>query len=66
MLLAVLYGLYEFIGVFVAQTIVDFTEGTIFVETYEPFIKGLVVNFLAPSSLAGQLLIGEFGVLTRV
>ncbi|ADL13456.1 ferrous iron transport protein B [Acetohalobium arabaticum] len=64
MLLAVLYGLYEFIGVFVAQTIVDFTEGAVFAETYEPFIKGIVGNLVAIDSLLGKLLVGQFGILT--
>lgn len=64
MLLAVLYGLYEFIGVFVAQTIVGFTEGAVFVETYEPFIRDIVKNLIAIDSLLGKLLVGQFGVLT--
>ncbi|GAB6138846.1 ferrous iron transport protein B [Halanaerobaculum tunisiense] len=64
MLLAVLYGLYKFIGVFIAQTIVDFTEGVVFAETYEPFIKGIVGNILPQSSFISQLLVGDFGVLT--
>lgn len=64
MLLGVLYLLYEFVGVFVAQTVVGITEETIFIETYEPFIRGIVENFISESSFIGQLLIGEFGVLT--
>jgi ferrous iron transport protein B len=64
MLLLALYGLYQFVGVFVAQTVVGITEETIFVETYEPFIKSLVGNLVEPSSLFGQLLVGEFGLLT--
>ncbi|GAB6100217.1 ferrous iron transport protein B [Halanaerocella petrolearia] len=64
MLFGVLYLLYKFIGVFVAQTIVDFTEGHLFAGTYEPFIKDIIGNLISKSSLVGQLLIGEFGVLT--
>ncbi|RKD30044.1 ferrous iron transport protein B [Thermohalobacter berrensis] len=64
MLLLALYGLYEFVGVFVAQTVVGITEETIFLEMYEPFIRRVVGNVVEPSSLFGQLLIGEFGLLT--
>lgn len=64
MLIGVLFLLYEFVGVFIAQTVVGITEETIFIETYEPFIRGIVDNFISPSSFIGQVLIGEFGVLT--
>ncbi|WP_143555664.1 ferrous iron transport protein B [Selenihalanaerobacter shriftii] len=63
-LLVALYGLYEFIGVFVAQTVVGITEETLFIGTYEPFIKSLIGNIVPQASLIGQLLIGEFGLLT--
>ncbi len=64
MLLAVLYALYQFVGVFIAQTVVGITEEMFFIETYEPFIRGIVSNLVDASSLMGQLLIGEFGILT--
>ncbi|MBS4534832.1 ferrous iron transport protein B [Clostridium sp. D2Q-14] len=64
MLLVALYLLYEFVGVFIAQTVVDFTEGFIFADTYEPFIRGIISNLVSETSFIGQLLIGEFGVLT--
>ncbi|MBS4537454.1 ferrous iron transport protein B [Clostridium sp. D2Q-11] len=64
MLLGALYLLYEFVGVFIAQTVVGITEETIFIETYEPFIRGIVENFIPESSFIGQILIGEFGILT--
>ncbi|MBM7624710.1 ferrous iron transport protein B [Sporohalobacter salinus] len=64
MLLVALYALYEFIGVFVAQTVVGFTEGTLFAGTYEPFIRSIIKNLVAVDSLLGKLLIGEFGILT--
>ncbi len=63
-LLVILYALYQFIGVFVAQTLVGITEEMIMIETYQPFIINLVSNFIAPESLIGKILIGEFGVLT--
>ncbi len=63
-LLVILYFLYQFIGVFVAQTLVGITEETIMIGMYEPFIIDLVSNFVSTNSLLGKILIGEFGVLT--
>jgi len=63
-LLGTLYLLYQFLGVFVAQTLVGFTEETVMLETYEPFIKNLFAGFVDPGSFIGSLLIGEFGILT--
>lgn len=63
-LLVILYALYQFIGVFVAQTLVGITEETIMIGMYEPFIIDLVSNFISINSLLGKILIGEFGVLT--
>ncbi len=63
-LLLILYVLYQFIGVFVAQTLVGITEETIMIGMYEPFIIDLVSNFISINSLLGKILIGEFGVLT--
>lgn len=63
-LLGTLYIIYKLIAVFVAQTVVEFTEGYLFVELYEPFVRGLVGQWIPQSSALGQILIGEFGVLT--
>jgi len=63
-LLVILYALYQFIGVFVAQTLVGITEEMIMIDIYQPFIINLVSRFIAPGSLLGKILIGEFGVLT--
>lgn len=62
-LLLTLYLLYQFIGVFIAQTIVGITEEQIMQTYYEPFIRGLLEPILGDSSL-GTILIGEFGLLT--
>ncbi|CEP66628.1 Ferrous iron transport protein B [Moorella glycerini] len=59
-----LWTLYEFIGVFVAQTVVGITEEGIMQGYYEPFIRNLIGSWLPPSSIPGALLIGEFGILT--
>lgn len=63
-LLAVLYFMYQAIGVFVAQTVVDITEGIIMTEIYEPFMRGLVSNFVDLQSTIGYILAGDYGVLT--
>jgi ferrous iron transport protein B len=65
-LIAVLYLMYQFIGVFVAQTIVDITEGIIMGNFYLNFIKGIFEGFLSSDSILGTILIGEFGLLTMV
>ncbi|MFW6264932.1 MAG: nucleoside recognition domain-containing protein, partial [Bacillota bacterium] len=64
MLLLSLYVMYQFVGVFIAQTVVGFTEELFFVEVYEPFIRNIIKGFISLDSLIGQLLVGEFGVLT--
>jgi ferrous iron transport protein B len=63
-MLGFLYVMYLFIGVFVAQTVVELTEGIIMQETYGEFIVSLVGRFLAEGTFPGELLAGEFGVLT--
>jgi ferrous iron transport protein B len=61
---AVLYVLYTVIGVWVAGGIVGITEETIMEGHYEPWIRGVVARFVAQGSIPGQLLTGEFGLLT--
>lgn len=63
-LAATLYFIYKFIGVFVAGDIVGITEETIMIGHYEPFIRGIVTQFIAEESVLGTILIGEFGILT--
>ncbi|MBS3947272.1 MAG: ferrous iron transport protein B [Dethiobacter sp.] len=63
-LLGVLYAVYWFVGVIVAQTVVGVTEGLIMGEYYSNFITALIHQFLAEGSFLGDLLAGEFGVLT--
>jgi ferrous iron transport protein B len=59
-----LYLMYKIIGVFVAGGVVGFTEETLMQGYYEPAIRGLVTKFMAEDSTLGQILIGEFGLLT--
>lgn len=58
--------IFLFIGKFLSQTVVDFTEGYLMSECYYNFIFGLISRILDPDSFAGVLLIGEYGVLTMV
>jgi len=63
LLLAVLYGLYQFVGVLGAGTFVDFFEEVIFGKYLNPMaIK--VVQTLIPINLIQELLIGEYGLIT--
>ncbi|NIQ96346.1 MAG: ferrous iron transporter B, partial [Desulfuromonadales bacterium] len=63
-LLGVLWGCYQLIGVWVAGDIVGLTEETIMQGHWEPWIRDLVGGYVAEGSALGQVLIGEFGVLT--
>jgi len=63
LLLAVLYGPYQFVGVLGAGTFVDFFEEVIFGKYLNPMaIK--VVQTLIPINLIQELLIGEYGLIT--
>jgi ferrous iron transport protein B len=59
-----LYLMYQLIGVFVAQTVVELTEEMIMGGIYQPFVEDLVSKFISPETFIGNILIGEFGVLT--
>ena len=63
-LLVVLYfGLYQFVGVLGAQTLVDFIEFTVFGKWVNPWVTGLVVS-LVPFKLLQDFFIGQYGVIT--
>jgi ferrous iron transport protein B len=64
MLAITLYIMYKIIGIFVAGTVVGFTEDTIMEGMYRPFIEGVVGSFINPETFFGSVLIGEFGILT--
>lgn len=63
-LAAVLWGCYELVGVWVAGDVVGLTEERIMQGLYEPWVRDLVGRWVAEASALGQVLIGEFGVLT--
>lgn len=61
LLLLVLFGLYEFVGVFGAGTVVGFLE-TLFEQRATPFFNSLVS--VIPVKALRDLLAGDYGVLT--
>jgi ferrous iron transport protein B len=62
-LLAVLWlGLYEFVGVFGAGTLVDWLEGTLFQGWLNPALEALFRG--VPSEAVRSLFVGEYGLLT--
>ncbi|HQJ36290.1 MAG TPA: ferrous iron transport protein B [Bacillota bacterium] len=66
MLLLTLYAMYKIIGIFVAGTVVGFTEEVIMEGMYRPFIISVLSPFISEGSFIGSMLIGEFGILTMV
>ncbi|WP_259500704.1 ferrous iron transport protein B [Desulfofundulus thermocisternus] len=63
-LLLTLWAMYKAIGIFIAGTVVGFTEETIMQGMYEPAVRHFVEQFIPQSSIPGTILIGEFGLLT--
>src|SRR5512133_4307914 len=64
LLLIVLYfGLYQFVGVFGAGTIVDLLEGKLFEGLFNPWITG-VVKGIIPWEIIQELFVGEYGIIT--
>ncbi|MBJ6749657.1 ferrous iron transport protein B [Geomonas anaerohicana] len=64
LLLVVLYfGLYQFVGVFGAGTLVDFLEGKGFEEFFNPWITA-VVKGNVPWPVIQELFVGEYGIIT--
>ena len=76
--LATLYFfLYQFLGIFIAGTVVDFLENSIFAKYYEPLVRASVETFAVIkagslenllftdfSAALGTFLAGDYGVLT--
>jgi len=64
MLLIVLYfGLYQFVGVFGAGTLVDFLEVKFFEGLFNPWITGIVKGII-PWEIIQELFVGEYGIIT--
>ena len=62
-LIIVLLGFYEFVGVFGAKVLVDFSENVIF-RTYLNPMAAKVVKLVIPFELLQELLVGEYGLIT--
>lgn len=60
----VLFLMYEIIGVFVAQIVVGFTEGTVMHGYVEPLIRQGVGAVVGSTGILYRLLAGDYGVLT--
>jgi ferrous iron transport protein B len=62
--LIVLYlGLYQFVGVFGAQTLVDFLETVVFGEFFNPYVTELFSNLISYVPIR-ELFVGEYGIIT--
>jgi ferrous iron transport protein B len=62
-LFIILYGLYKFVGVFGAGTLVDFLENTIFGHYLNPMFKR-VVEIVVPFAFVREMLVGNYGIIT--
>jgi ferrous iron transport protein B len=62
-LFLVLLGLYEFVGVFGAGTLVDFFEEVIFGEYMNPLFERIILATI-PVLFLQELLIGPYGIIT--
>jgi ferrous iron transport protein B len=63
LLLVLFFGLYQFVGVFGAQTLVGLLEEVIFGEYINPFVTELLTNII-PWITIRELFVGEFGIIT--
>jgi ferrous iron transport protein B len=59
-----LYLSYLFVGKFVAQDVVNFTEKQIGQAHWEPWIRALITDFIPSSSWWNSILVGDFGIIT--
>lgn len=61
--LVLYFGIYQFVGVFGAQTLVEFLEGTIFEGYFNPFITQLFETYIDFVPIQ-ELFVGEYGIIT--
>lgn len=62
-LLVVLYGIYQFVGVLGADILVGFVEETLFGEHINPALTSLI-NAAIPFQLVRDMLVGDYGIIT--
>jgi ferrous iron transport protein B len=63
LLVVLYYGLYQFVGVFGAGTLVGFLEERVFGEWINPWAADFIVR-LVPFKMLQDLFVGEFGIIT--
>ena len=61
--LVLYYGIYQFVGVFAAGTLVDFIETTLFEENINPWMTSFF-QWIIPWKAFSELFVGEYGVFT--
>lgn len=61
--LTLYFGLYWFVGVFGAQTLVEFLEADVFEGYFNPFISDLFVQYIDNISVQ-ELFVGDYGIIT--
>ncbi len=64
LLLLSLWAMYQVIGVFIAETVVDFLEEVVFEEIYGPAVTNFLSRFIPEGTVFSEILAGEFGLLT--
>jgi ferrous iron transport protein B len=64
LLLVLYFGLYHFVGVFAAGTVVDFMENTVFGEHINPLVTEWFTS-LVPYPAFQDLFVGEYGIFTQ-
>jgi ferrous iron transport protein B len=62
--LVLYFGLYRFVGVFAAGTVVDFLENTVFGEHISPWVTAEFSSFV-PYPVLQDLFVGEYGIFTQ-
>jgi len=63
LLLVIYFGLYQFVGVFGAGTLVDYLESTVFEGSINPYVTSLAETYI-PWEMIQDLIVGEYGVFT--
>jgi len=63
LLLVLYFGIYQFVGVFGAQVLVEFLEGSIFGDHINPYIIDVFLTYI-PIPVVQELFVGEYGIFT--
>ncbi len=63
LILVLYYGLYRFVGVFGAGTVVDFLERRLFGDVVNPAVDALMARYVGSFALR-ELVAGEYGLVT--